>query len=122
MRHDLPVGEGYFIDVPDRWLGMHGRRRDETLAKSSDLPETWRNFAVAMALLDDWFLPGLPKNPDGWELDKIELPLMIWVTHHVLTSYNKCYEVSKNSWPLSSNLSPATAAEPEAGNGEKTAS
>ena len=121
MRLQSPYDPAHFIEFPDEWLGKHAKRHDEAVSRSKDLPATWRDFAVAMALLDDWSLPGLPKNPELWQFDLLSLPVMMWVKTAVLTPYYRCYEVPKNSLPLSSNLSPTIAAQGD-GTGESVAS
>lgn len=97
MRHVSPFDPSHYIEYPDEWLGKHARRHDEAIAKSKDLPATWREFTAAMALLDDWSLPGLPKNPENWDFDAVSLPVMAWVKNTVLTDYYKCFQVPKNS-------------------------
>lgn len=97
MRVTSPYSPEHYIDVPDEWLGKHARRHDEAAERGKDLPPTWRDFAVAMALLDDWNLPGLPKNPELWDFEGLNLHVMMWVKTAVLSSYYDCYKVPKNS-------------------------
>jgi hypothetical protein len=91
-----PYNDEHYIDVPDEWLGKHARRHDEAVRKAKDLPATWRDFTAAMALLDDWHLPGVPKNSDEWDFDEMSLPVMVWVRETTLGSYYECYKIPKN--------------------------
>ena len=106
----LHYDETHYIELPNEWLGKHARQHDEAYQKARDaeLPATWRDFAVSVALLDDWYLPGLPKNPEKWDFETISLRLMAWVKVKVLSEYYKCFDVSKNySPPLSDHSTPA---------------
>ena len=118
MRIDYPHGDGW-IELPDEWLGAHARRRDEAIEKSKALPATWLEFAVAMSLLDDWQLPGLPKNTDLWDFNVMSLRMMAWVKITVLESFAACFKIPKNSLPPLPTVS-AAAANSEAG-GDLTA-
>ena len=94
-----PDGEPiYWIGLPDEWLGEHAKRRDDTLTKSleSGLPGTLLNFAVAIGLCDDWNLPGTSGNREAWDLEKLSLSVIGWVTTVVLPEYNACFYVKKN--------------------------
>ena len=108
MRIDYPHGDGW-IELPDEWLGAHARRRDEAIEKSKALPATWLEFAVAMSLLDDWQLPGLPKNTELWQFDLLSLRMMAWAKITVLESYAVCFRVPKNYSPPSPTVSAAAA-------------
>ncbi len=100
VKHSYPFDDSqpFYLELPDRWLGSHARRRDEALdlAEKGNLPPTLKNFAVAMALLDDWHLPALPKNPKMWVLDEVELRLIGWVTQTVLPAFYENFIVSRN--------------------------
>ena len=119
MRLQSPYDPAHYIDLPDKWIGIHAKRHDDALAAGSELPATWRNFATAMALLDDWNLPGVAKNADLWDFAELGLPLMVWVSTAVFQSYNRCYEIPKNSLPPLSNRS-AMAARGDDGPGKAT--
>jgi hypothetical protein len=97
MRIDYPRAADAWIELPDVWLGLHAQRHDEALAKSKDLPATWREFVIAIALLDNWQLPGLTGRPETWDLGKMDLHVMAWVKSATLTSYYECFQVPKNS-------------------------
>ena len=94
----LPEFPDAWIDLPDTWLGKHAQRRDETIEKS---PAKWGvtliSFAVSMALLDDWSLPGIEGNKEKWDFEVIELGIIGWVNSIVLTEFQACFEVPKVS-------------------------
>ena len=94
-----PEHKDSFIVMPDRWKGEHAQRRDEALeqAVTKRMGNTLSSFAIAMALLDDWKLPGLNGNPEKWDFSEVELPIIAWVTDEVLGSYRRCFQVPKNS-------------------------
>lgn len=98
MKIIYPFDDQFFVELPDRWLGVHARRRDEAieLADKANLPTSLKNFAVAMALLDDWHLPALPKNPAKWVLDDVELRVIGWVTQAVLPAFYENFIVPRN--------------------------
>lgn len=104
-RRDCPWPQysGAYIDLPDEWLGLHARRRDEAVekARAAGLSSTIRDFAVSMALLDDWHLPGLNGNPDRWDFDQVGLPLIAWVNSETLIDFSSCWAIPKNSLPPS---------------------
>jgi hypothetical protein len=120
MRIQSPYDPAHFIEFPNEWLGKHAKRHDEAVAASQDMPATWREFACAMALLDDWNLPGLPKNPEKWDFGAMSLRVMAWVKNEVLLSYYRCFQVPKNSSPLSSPHSTIAAESEAAGSGVAT--
>jgi hypothetical protein len=117
-RYDCPR-EGYeefYIELPDEWRGEHSYRYDEAQAKANDeWSDTIRTFSIAIALLDDWRLPGLEGNPEAWDLAKMSLSIMGWVNGVTIRSYMECFVVPKVSPSLSQNGQKVTAAEP-AGN------
>ena len=89
----------YYIVVPDEWFGSHAQRRDEAIGK---LPKhfraTWREFAVALSLLDGWNLPGIEeRDPTKWDFSRIRLEVLSWVSGIVLTSYAEASVVPKAS-------------------------
>ena len=99
-RVDCPLSEfpDAWIDLPDQWLGEHAQRRDEAMSNS---PEgtgiTLMSFAVALALLENWNLPGLSGNPEKWDVSQLRLPLIGWVNQIVLGEFNACFEIPKVS-------------------------
>jgi len=86
-----------YIVLPDIWLGKHVQRRDDAINKATDqnLGETLTDFAVAMALLDDWQIPALPGNVDNWDFQKLDLRLIAWIRQTVLVDFNKCFIIPK---------------------------
>ena len=89
----------YWIKTPSEWLGEHAQRRDEAneSARKNKLGETLRGFAVALALLDDWHLPGLGGNPEKWDFTKVSLPIIAWVSTEINARYWENYALPKNS-------------------------
>jgi hypothetical protein len=94
-----PFDEQDFIILPDAWLGEHAQRHDEAVEKATaaKMPRTWRDFAVSLALLDDWKLPGLSGNPEKWDFATISLPIMAWVKQVTLEAYYANFVIPKNS-------------------------
>ena len=98
MPRNIDYPGGGYIVLPDRWLGEHARRRDEAIAQSEDLPSTFRDFSVAISLVDDWKdIEGLDGNPENWDFEKLEWQLMQWITETVLTDLADALVVSKKS-------------------------
>ena len=101
MRIDCPYDEfpDAHVVIPDAWYGEHAQRHDEavTKARAAKLPQTWQDFSVAMALLDDWSLPGMSGNPEKWDLGKVNLRIMAWVSAVTLPEYYACFRIPKNS-------------------------
>lgn len=92
----FPKWQGAYVSLPDEWLGKHAAKYDEAIAKSEGLPVSLRNFAAALALLDDWQIPGVPSNlTAGVNFAELPLPLISWVTQAVFASYNACFVVPK---------------------------
>ncbi len=85
-RVHYPGDPQYWIETPQAWTGKHALIRDEVVQKCDAIGMlgTQRNFAVAMALLEDWHLPGLSGNPDKWDFTEIPLALIAWVSTAVL--------------------------------------
>lgn len=102
----------YFIGLPDYWLGRHAQREAEAREKLKDagLPGIVSNFAICMALLDDWNLPGLGSNPEAWDMGVIRLDVMIWVSFYVTNSYNRASNVPKDYWLPSQDGQPQSKA------------
>jgi hypothetical protein len=119
----LPEYQGAFIELPERWLGAHAQRRDTAVetAEAHQLGMTLTNFAVSMAILEDWSLPGLAGNPARWDFKQIDLRLIAWVNEQTLTDFAACFIVPKNSWPPSpSGAAAAEAAANVPGDSEVT--
>ena len=90
--------EGGYILLPDEWLGEHAERRDLAVEKAVNLPTTFRDFAVAMAMVEDWGeFPQLDGNPDNWDFGKIPWRLMNWISTTVFGDLNTELVVQKKS-------------------------
>ena len=114
-----------WIDLPDKWLGDHANRRDEAADKAGEieLRGTLQDFAVSMALLDDWNLPGLTGNPDNWDFEQVDLQIITWVVTATIFDFMKCWAIPKNSLSPSPNGSMETeTAKNEEANGPLEAS
>jgi len=123
-RFDCPYPDlDAWIELPDAWLGAHANRRDEAvkLCLEKKLPETHRKFAVSMALLEDWDIPGLNGNPEKWDFDGLDLRLIAWINETVLTDFGACFYVPKVLSSPSPNGPTATQAASQTGNSEMTA-
>jgi hypothetical protein len=93
----FPGLENHWIDLPDLpWLGKHAQRRDEAAEKSKELGQTLQSFAVSLALLDDWDLPGMSGNPEKWDYTGIDLRVINWVSSIVISDFALCFEIPKN--------------------------
>jgi len=84
-----PFIKGSFVGLPDTWMGEHAARRDQAAeqCREKKLGETLTYFAVSMALLEDWNLPGLTGNPEQWKYEGINLQLISWVSEVVLADF-----------------------------------
>ena len=94
----IPDLKEAWIELPEVWLGKHAQRRDQAIeAAEKYKSNTLTEFAVAMALLDNWNLPGLAGNPDAWDFTLLDLRLMAWVRNETLQSFGRCFIVPKGS-------------------------
>lgn len=87
-----------WIGLPDVWLGKHILRRDQTMVKireSKQESALFLRFAVAMALLEDWKLPGLGGNPETWNFEELNLSVMLWVADTALADFGAALLVPK---------------------------
>lgn len=107
-----PLNQAYKIYLPDEWLGDHlltyqnARERIQTIAKGSlpeekvpteGLPQALTDLALALCLLDDFDLPGLPAgNPGVWRVDQCPLRVAIWVKTVVLDDFATSFTLPKN--------------------------
>jgi hypothetical protein len=113
-----PLYAGAWLDLPDEWLGKHALAYDEALdkAREAGLSRIATNFALSLALLDNWELPGIGGNPDGWQFAELPLPLIGWIIAAVLEDYNQCWQVPKNSYrPSQTGAAANESADPEPG-------
>jgi hypothetical protein len=85
------------ITIPDEWLGRHAMRHEQAQDSGKEMPAILRDFAVVMALLDDWNIPHMPANPDEWDIEKVPIRVMVWAREVVFKSFYKAFEVPKNS-------------------------
>lgn len=103
--------DGSYITLPDEWKGKHQLRRETAVTKLMErevrYPATIHNFIVGVSMLDDWSLPGMPANPDEWNVGEVPNNVMIWVWATVDASYNASFIVPKK------NLNPLSTGQPE---------
>lgn len=107
-----------WIELPDKWYGEHADRRDSAVEKANEigLIGTLRDFAVSMALLDNWSLPGLNGNPEKWDFKAVDLPIITWVNTTTLVDFMKNWAIPKNSLsPLPSGLTETMKSEEASG-------
>jgi hypothetical protein len=98
MPREIDYPGGGYIVLPDRWLGEHARRRDEAVIKADDLPRTFRDFEVALALVEDWKdIPDLDGNPENWDFEKMSWELMDWMIKTVLGDLATALTIPKAS-------------------------
>ena len=102
---NLPGFTDAWVKLPDRWIGDHANRRDVALAKATEagLGQTLSNFSVAMALLDNWRLPGIEGNPEKWDFSQLDWGLIAWVIEVVVNPFLARYELAQRYSILSLN-------------------
>ena len=97
---DCPITNypGAYIVLPDQWLGYHAQRRDQAVEAAQNYKSgTMTQFAVSMALLEEWNIPGLAGNPEKWDFTKLDLSIIAWVNEVVLSDFAKALTVPKGS-------------------------
>lgn len=77
-----------WILLPPKWLGIHAIRYEEAATEANKSPIgkslTLTNFAIAMALLEDWNIKGLGSKPENWDFEQIDLAVIAWITNFTL--------------------------------------
>jgi hypothetical protein len=103
MRITYPLDESVWIEHADEWKGAHAQRYDQAFkaAEKYESP-SMTSFACALALLDNWRIPGLEGNPDHWDFLDLDLRVIAWVSGIVIPSYLACFDVPKVMSSLSS--------------------
>jgi len=94
----------YFLDVPDEWLGKHLSVRDTAVTglangEAAGMPIEFKTFAISLALADNWNLPGVTGKMESVDFNMLNLSIMAWVNYTVWGSFNRCFNVPKNSSP-----------------------
>jgi len=91
QRLDSPIPQHAeaWIELPDEWLGKHAALRDEAVESANEqgLGGTLGNFAVSLALLDNWSLPGLNGPPEKWDFESLPLSIITWVNGATITPF-----------------------------------
>jgi len=102
-----------YVVLPAEWLGVHAVRRDQAVRaaarhKSDDLTA----LAIALAIVDDWGgIAGLDGDePEKWQLDRVPIPVIAWLTDSVMTDFASAYVVPKEQSPPYGSNGTTTAA------------
>lgn len=96
----------YFVGLPDVWLGKHEERRSAAYTGAIEGGVTlamFCAFGASMAILDDWNLPDLPKNPEAWDLANYPVAIMAWVNAVTHEDIMDCFNVKKKYYRQSAN-------------------
>ncbi len=103
QRLDSPIPNhaDAWIELPDEWLGKHAARRDEAVESANEqgLIGTLSTFAVSLALLDSWDLPGLNGPPEKWDFEALPLSIITWVNGATITPF-----LVASTFPLLSSM------------------
>lgn len=107
-----PLNDVHKIHLPDEWLCDHllryqaAQKKIQVLAKGAipedaipleGMPQLLTDLALALCLLDDYELPGLPAaNPAMWRIDKCPLRVAVWVKATVLDDFATSLTIPKN--------------------------
>lgn len=119
---DLEKGVTVWIDLPDRFKGLHQQNRDEARSEAEKYNSpTLTLFAQSLLCLDDMSLPGLHGKMENWDFTKLDLQIIIWVNSEVQSAYEALYNIPKNYSPPSANGLTEKAATTTDGNLEETA-
>jgi len=95
-----------YIVLPKEWTGDHIIRRNAILVQIVDQEVRQSeaiNAAIAIVLVDDWGgIQGMEsKDPGEWDLRKVPLPVLAWLSDVVLNDFLSSFSVPKNlSAPL----------------------
>lgn len=87
-----------YVVLPAEWLGEHALRK----ARAEKAAESYENgqmtlLAVALLLVDEaGNIPGLDGNdPSQWKLEKVPIPILVWVQEAVLSDYASAFTLPK---------------------------
>lgn len=103
-RYTYPEDEQYYVDIPDRWLGMHYFAyidAVEVTQANEKARGIVQKFILSIAICDNYHLPGLTGKPEQWDYAQVDLTLMAWVSKVVYNDFMTCFEVPKKK-PLAS--------------------
>ena len=102
-KFEHPAVKGVFVELPDEWLGKHISIREEAAdsARNAGLKGEIAEFAVSLALAENFDLPGLSGKPEKWDFSELPLNVIAWVVTLVTADFNNCYSIPK-AWALSS--------------------
>lgn len=93
-----PTREDVSITLPKDFLGKHQIRYSQAIEGGTEagLPALFTNFGAALAILDDWQIPGLSHNPAEWDFEEIPINVMAWIAEVTLTKYEAAFSVDLN--------------------------
>lgn len=97
MKRPYPLDENLYITLPDEWLGSHAMRYEKAREKASDydMPGLLKDFILVVSILDDWNIPGMPANPDAWDVSQVPIKVMAWARKIALDSYRDAFAIPK---------------------------
>lgn len=102
--------EETFVEIPEEWLGLHALRRsqfqtDLEKEKKADDEKGILRYTIEMEnammglVLSDNFgnIPGCSPKDDWkkWDMTKVPLLMMRWISNTVIGSFNKTFEIPK---------------------------
>ncbi len=92
MEGDKPK---YYITLPALWTGKHADIEAAAIkaTKAEQLEGKHATFAVSIALLDDYCLPGMTAKK--WDFNELPLTIISWVNTAVYGDYMKAQVVEK---------------------------
>jgi hypothetical protein len=100
----LPEGTPVWIELPNRFTGLHQQRRDEAIEAASKYNSVQLTlFSMSLASLDDWSLPGLVGKVEDWDFTKLDLQIIYWVNQEVQSAFEVMQIIPKNYSPPSPN-------------------
>lgn len=95
-----PDFQDAFLILPKEWLGEHAIRKDKATALAESIgSDDITNFAICMAIIDDWGnIPGMDsKELSDWDFNIVPIPIMQWIVETVLTDFLGAFIVPKAS-------------------------
>jgi len=85
----------YFLTLPPEWLGKHTTIEEQAIEAGvkAGLSSKQLTFAVSIALLDDYCLPGMESKK--WDFDLLPSRLIAWVNTAVYANYKQDQVIEK---------------------------
>lgn len=102
-ENDEPI---YFLVLPEQYFGLHIMARDKAAESVRDFGSpTITNLARAMAVLEDWHIPGLPARPEEWDFSKLRAEVIGWIISTVEAHFKAQFVIPKKDLSNSPNQS-----------------